>query len=102
MRCESRPYKEDERMQPTNGSTVSFGSPTRLSGGCRGVRLALSALAFASTARAEGPPVTQTYLALGDSLAFGFSQQLFNENVPFESPTAFEHGYTNDLLGNKV
>jgi lysophospholipase L1-like esterase len=87
-------------MQPTNGSTVSFGARTRLIGCCLAVMLALSVLAFASTARAEGP--SQTYLALGDSLAFGYSQQLFNENFPTESPTAFEHGYTNDLLGNTV
>ena len=89
-------------MQATNGSSVRFSSRNRLIGCAMAVMLALSALAFASTARAETTPVTQTYLALGDSLAFGFSQQLFNENIPFESPTAFEHGYTNDYLGNKV
>ena len=88
-------------MQATNGSSVRFSSRNRLIGCAMAVMLALSALAFASTARAETTPVTQTYLALGDSLAFGYSQQLFNENVPFESPTAFEHGYTNDYLGNR-
>ena len=89
-------------MQATNGSSVPFSSRNRLIGCAMALMLALSALAFASTARAETTPVTQTYLALGDSLAFGYSQQLFNENIPFESPTAFEHGYTNDYLGNKV
>src|SRR4029077_4014700 len=34
------------------------------------------------------------YLALGDSLAFGYSQQLFNENEKLGEPqSAFEHGY---------
>jgi hypothetical protein len=89
-------------MQAMNGSSVLFGSRNRLIGCVMAVMLALSALAFGSTARAEAPPVTQTYLALGDSLAFGFSKQLFNENFPAESPTAFENGYTNDYLGNKV
>lgn len=55
---------------------------------------ALSALAFASTASAKPVPVVQTYVALGDSLAFGYSQQLFNENEKFgEPPSAFENGY---------
>jgi hypothetical protein len=87
-------------MQATNGSAVPFRSRNRLIGCVMAIMLVLSALAFASTARAEGP--SQTYLGLGDSLAFGFSKQLFNENFPTESPTAFEHGYTNDYLGNKV
>jgi len=88
-------------MQATNGFSVPLLSRNRLIGCAMAVMLVLSALAFASSARAEEAP-SQTYLALGDSLAFGFSQQLFNENIPFESPTAFEHGYTNDYLGNKV
>jgi len=59
--------------------------------------LALSAL-FAATASAKPTP-TQSYLALGDSLAFGYSQQLFNENEKTgESPTAFENGYANVYL----
>ena len=40
---------------------------------------ALSAV-LASTASAVNP-IKETYLALGDSLAFGYSQQLFNENL---------------------
>ena len=88
-------------MQATNGSSFPFRSRNRLIGCAMAVMLVLSALAFGSTARAQAPPLTQTYLALGDSLAFGYSKQLFNENFPAESPTAFEHGYTNDYLGNK-
>lgn len=39
----------------------------------------------------------QTYLALGDSLAFGYSQRRFEENLPQENPSAFETGYVNDF-----
>jgi len=55
--------------------------------------LAMSAVfAFASSAGAAAP-ITQSYVALGDSLAFGYSTQKFNENFPTESPTAFQEGY---------
>jgi hypothetical protein len=92
-------------MQATNGSAVSFGSRTRLIGCCMAVMLALSALAFASTASAAKSKPND--LALGDSLAFGYSQQLFNENEKLGAPpTAFENGYVNDyfatLLGTKT
>jgi hypothetical protein len=84
-------------MQPRNGSAVSFASRTRLIGCCMAMLLALSLLAFASTASAaKSKP---DYLGLGDSLAFGFSQQLFNENEKLgEPPTAFEHGYVSDYF----
>jgi hypothetical protein len=76
-------------MQATNGFAVPF----RRLGGCLfALALVISAL-FASSASAV--TVTHSDLALGDSLAFGYSQQLFNENFPTESPTAFEHGYVN-------
>jgi len=39
----------------------------------------------------------QTYLALGDSLAFGYSQSRFEANYPEENPEAFETGYVNDF-----
>jgi lysophospholipase L1-like esterase len=57
-------------------------------------------MAVPSIAAAKKPKkVKETYLALGDSLAFGYSQQLFNENEKTgESPTAFEHGYANDYF----
>jgi hypothetical protein len=76
-------------MSATNGLAVSS---RRLTGLAVVLVLALSA-AFASSASAV--TVTHSDLALGDSLAFGYSQQLFNENFPTESPTAFEHGYAN-------
>jgi hypothetical protein len=57
---------------------------------------ALSAL-FASVASAKPAPIKEKYLALGDSLAFGFSQELLNANGP--NPAAFENGYANVYLG---
>jgi lysophospholipase L1-like esterase len=59
---------------------------------------AVSGLAASSAGAAV--PVTKSYLALGDSLAFGYSQELFNQNVPFEPPTAFEHGYVNQYFNH--
>ncbi len=45
-------------------------------------------------------PVKQQYLALGDSLAFGYSQQLYHEGevAGFQDPESYEHGYVNDLF----
>lgn len=43
------------------------------------------------------PHAQHAYLALGDSLAFGYSQARFEENLPEESPEAFETGYVNDF-----
>jgi hypothetical protein len=77
-------------MQATNGS---LRSRSRLVGVCLAVVVALSAI-FASAANAA--PTKETTLALGDSLAFGYSSQLFNENALAGDPaTAFEHGYIN-------
>lgn len=45
----------------------------------------------------HGSPPAQTYLALGDSLAFGYSEKRFEENLPDENPVAFETGYVNDF-----
>jgi lysophospholipase L1-like esterase len=43
------------------------------------------------------PPAATSYLALGDSLAFGYSQAKFNEHFPEENPADFETGYVNDF-----
>jgi lysophospholipase L1-like esterase len=53
---------------------------------------ALSAVLFAPAASAVNAPETD-YLALGDSLAFGYTAEKFNNNFPTESPAAFEEGY---------
>lgn len=85
-------------MQAMHGSAVLFRTRNRVIGCSMAIGLALSALVlmFASSASAKTPP--PTYLATGDSLAFGYSQQLFNENFPTEDPKAFEHGYVNDFF----
>ncbi len=67
--------------------------------GCVAALAALSAMATPSIAAAKTPKINKTYVALGDSLAFGYSQQGFNENLPTENPAAFEKGYANDYLG---
>jgi lysophospholipase L1-like esterase len=78
-------------MSAKHGSAGSF---RRLLGCAFALVLALSAV-FAASASAV--PVTHSDVALGDSLAFGYSQQLINENEKLgEPPTAFEHGYAND------
>jgi hypothetical protein len=89
-------------MSAKNGSTRSV---RRIVGICLAAAFALFAL-FATTASAKTKPINKTYLALGDSLAFGYSQQLYNENEAAGDPaTAFEHGYVDDyaarLKGHK-
>jgi lysophospholipase L1-like esterase len=81
-------------MTARNGSSFRKG---RLIGCCIAAVLLVSAL-FASTASAAKTPLTPTsYVALGDSLAFGYTALKFAENAPGESPSAFENGYTNVL-----
>ncbi len=65
----------------------------------------LSLALLAPSAGARGPlrlpprPVRAqpSYLALGDSLAFGYSQAKFNSLYPDENPADFETGYVNDF-----
>jgi lysophospholipase L1-like esterase len=45
---------------------------------------------------APGPkhnPPKSVYLALGDSLAFGYQQAKFNQNLPTENPAVYNTGY---------
>jgi hypothetical protein len=82
-------------MSATNGST--FRTARRLVGICLAVVFALAA--FATTASAKG--VTKTYLAIGDSLAFGYSQQLYNEHSAESDPASFfENGYVDDYFNH--
>ena len=84
-------------MSATNGSTRSVRSSGRMIGLAVAMVFALSAL-FSSVASAS-TPIKSTQLSLGDSLAFGYSAKLFNENIPFGAPaTAFENGYADDYL----
>jgi lysophospholipase L1-like esterase len=52
---------------------------------------------LAPAANARPAASVSTYLALGDSISFGYSEQVFNENFPNESPSFFEAGFTNDF-----
>jgi lysophospholipase L1-like esterase len=57
-------------------------------------------IAPAAQAGAAGPkvvPPKDDYLALGDSLAFGFQQAKFNALFPNEDPAAFNTGYVDDF-----
>jgi lysophospholipase L1-like esterase len=90
-------------MQAMNGSGgFSVRRLCRLLG-CVAALAALSAMTMPSIAAAKTPKIKKTYVALGDSLAFGYSQQLFNENEKLgESPTAFENGYASDYYNKYV
>jgi lysophospholipase L1-like esterase len=83
-------------MPAMNGSAVSF-RKGRIIGLCMAVMLVVGAL-FASGASAAKTPLTPTnYVATGDSLSYGYSQQKFEENYPAENPAAFEGGFVNIL-----
>jgi lysophospholipase L1-like esterase len=84
-------------MQAMNGSASPFRSRGRLIGCCMALALALSALVFAPVASAKVTPPVETVLSLGDSLAFGYSQEVFEENFPNDAPAFFEKGYTDEV-----
>jgi carbon monoxide dehydrogenase subunit G len=60
-----------------------------------GVSVALPSVASAAK---KTLPVKEQYLALGDSLAFGYSTQLYHEGEAqgYEDPELFENNYVND------
>jgi lysophospholipase L1-like esterase len=45
----------------------------------------------------HGPGRPSSYLALGDSLAFGYSEAKFNSLYPNENPAAYDTGYVDDF-----
>src|SRR5205807_5950784 len=55
------------------------------------------ATSFATDAPPTFNPPQHSYLALGDSLAFGYQAATFNQNFPDEPPTAFSTGYVDDV-----
>jgi hypothetical protein len=74
-----------------------------LIGCCFAIALVASALTMptvASAAKKSEPLVNEQYLALGNSLAFGYSEQLYHEGeaAGYEDPERFEDGYPNQLL----
>src|SRR5437588_13027034 len=86
-------------MQATRGFAVLTRPRGRVAGCLVALAVALVALAAPSGAGAVSTPVTQTDLGLGDSLAFGYSLQLYHEGEVkgFEDPENFNHGYVNNL-----
>ena len=84
-------------MQAMNGSAVSFRSKGRLFGCLMVLVLALSAIVLAPGVANAQEPATTTYLALGDSISFGYTQERFNNHYPTESPSFFEEGVANDF-----
>jgi len=55
--------------------------------------------ASASTSQPKFNPPKSFYLALGDSLAFGFQQGKFLANLPSPNPAEFATGYVDDFAG---
>jgi lysophospholipase L1-like esterase len=91
-------------MDASGGSGIRSG--LRVRAGCALALVAISAacapsVAGASRAKKPRPPATATHLALGDSLAFGYSQQLYNEGAAkgYDNPEGFENGYADQYLG---
>lgn len=87
-------------MQAMNGSAFSLRSRSRIIGIC--MALALVAMAVtASGASAHKAKAPTAYVAIGDSISYGYTQQKFDENFPAEPPSAFETGPVN-LLAKKL
>ena len=63
------------------------------------VALAISTGDVAGQSAARFNPPKQYYLALGDSLAFGFQFVKFNANYPSEPASIFSTGYVDALAG---
>ncbi len=84
-------------MSATNGLAFSLRSRSGLIGCCMALVLLASAL-FASAASAKTPLKPTAYVAIGDSLAFGYTEEKFDLNLPTENPANFEGGYANYVL----
>jgi lysophospholipase L1-like esterase len=82
-------------MQAMHGFAVSVRKRGRLVGCCAVLALALSAMLIAPVGANAEAEKTTTYLALGDSLSFSYTQEKFNIHKPNESPSYFEEGFTN-------
>jgi lysophospholipase L1-like esterase len=90
-------------MQASYDSSVLFCARGRLIV-CAIALVALAAMTFApgaasaETAEVEpaaAPATVTNYLALGDSITFGYTEEKFNINYPNESPSYFEEGFDN-------
>lgn len=81
-------------MQAMNGLAVPFGG-RRLLGCCAVLALAIAALLLGPARASAQAEKTSTYLALGDSISFSYTEEKFNIHYPNESPSYFEEGFTN-------
>src|SRR5438105_3986743 len=79
-------------MQAMHGLRVSFRKRGRLVGCCAVLALALSAMVIAPAGANAAAAPTTTYLALGDSISFGFTVEKFAIHKPNESPSYFQEG----------
>jgi hypothetical protein len=78
--------------------SVLYRARTRLLACCVAAVTAFAALAF--TASAGAAQVGNTYLALGDSLAYGYHAAQFKselESKGYVEPSTFDEGYVNDF-----
>lgn len=76
------------KLSATNGSADSLRCRGRLIGLCAALAL-LVGLVFSAAASAE----TTNYIATGDSISYGYTQEVFNVNFPNEAPAFFEEGF---------
>jgi lysophospholipase L1-like esterase len=67
-----------------------------------GAGVALASPASVASPPARFSPPGHFYLALGDSLAFGYQQARFNANFPSEPPAAYNTGYVDDFAAKLV
>lgn len=87
-------------MSAMNGSPVSLRASRRAIGCCVALAVALLAFVYAPVSAHAAAPPTTTYLALGDSISFGYSEERFNLHFPTESPSYFEEGFTNQFAAD--
>ena len=89
-------------MSAKNGLAHLFRKRAQIVSCCATLALALSGSVFLPAAASAE---TSTYIATGDSITFGFTQEKFNVNSPNEPPSFFEEGFDHffnrDLNGAK-
>ncbi|HEX3510988.1 MAG TPA: hypothetical protein VHT27_07805 [Solirubrobacteraceae bacterium] len=87
----SAPIQEEEKeMKAKHGSVSASRAHGRLIGCCVMLALALAGFIYAPAAASAA---TSTYIASGDSITFGITDEKFNVNYPNEAPAFFEEGF---------
>ncbi len=83
-------------MQATHGSTLAPWARGRLVATLMVLSAVFAVVLAVGPGRARAAaPATTTYLALGDSISYGYSEERFNLHFPQESPSYFEEGVAN-------